>query len=190
MKKINIKSILIPTTSLLVICIVVTALLAVTNAITAPKIAALSAENEEKAKKSVLTVATEFSEEKTINSGDTELKYFDGISETKENVGYVFLTSKKGYGGDIKIMVGVSSDGKVAGVQILQIDETAGLGMNAKKESFLSQFTGKSGKIGVSKTSPKENEIQALTGATITSAAMADAVNIALSAYETLKGVK
>lgn len=187
MKKLNAKEVLIPAVSLLVICVVVTALLAVTNAITSPKIDSLSKETQEKTKKIVLNTATSFSEEKTVDVDGTQYKYFSGANDSEE-VGYVFLTSSKGYGGEIGVMVGVNMNGAVTGVQVLSINETAGLGMNAKNESFLSQFVGKAGQVGVAKSAPSETEIQALTGATITSKAMANAVNDALSGYNALKG--
>ena len=60
--------------------------------------------------------------------------------------------------------------------------------MRAKEESFLNQFVDKVGGIGVAKNNPGENEIQALTGATITSKAVTSAVNQALELYETVKG--
>ena len=81
-------------------------------------------------------------------------------------------------------MVGVRADGTVEGIDFLSISETAGLGMNADTDKFKSQFKGKSGEIGVAKSSPADNEIQALTGATITSKAVAKAVNEALALYE------
>ena len=85
-------------------------------------------------------------------------------------------------------MVGVDKTGTVKGVSILSISETAGLGMNAQKPSFLNQFNGKSGQLTVVKTTPSANEIQALTGATITSKAMTSAVNTALSLYQQVGG--
>lgn len=104
--------------------------------------------------------------------------------KSEELTGYVFTTVSKGYGGDITVMTGVDSDGAVTGIEFLTISETAGLGMNAQKDSFKQQFRGHAGKIGVSKNSPSENEIQALTGATITSRAVTSAVNEALTLYE------
>ena len=81
-------------------------------------------------------------------------------------------------------MTGLDEDGKITGLQILSIDETPGLGMNAKKESWLSQFTGKSGTLSVVKGSASESEqIQAITSATITSKAVTSAVNSAVGFY-------
>lgn len=190
MKENKVKAILIPAVSLLVICVVVTALLGVTNRVTAPKIEQLAAETEAAAKQAVLTDAATFSEEKQIEKDGNTYTYYEGFSAEGVSAGYVFRTSAKGYGGDISVMVGVKADGTVAGVNILSISETAGLGMNAKNESFLSQFLGKSGTIGVLKNGSSETEIQALTGATITSKAMASAVNQALALFEAVGGAQ
>lgn len=186
----KVKVILIPAVSLLIICMVVTALLGVTNRVTEPKIAQLAAETEAAAKQAVLTEAASFSEEKQIETDSTVYTYYEGLTADGTAAGYVFRTSAKGYGGDIAVMVGVKTDGTVAGVNILSISETAGLGMNAKNESFLSQFLGKSGTIGVLKNGSSETEIQALTGATITSKAMASAVNQALDLYKEVGGAQ
>lgn len=188
MKNSKAKEIIVPAVSLFLICVVVTALLALTNAVTAPKIDALAVETQEAAKKEVLSSAASFSEEKQIEKDGVSYTYYDGLSTDGSVMGYVFLTSAKGYGGDISVMVGVLGDGTVAGVNILSINETAGLGMNAKNQSFLDQFLGKSGEIGVAKNNPSDTEIQALTGATITSSAMATAVNTALSLYAEIGG--
>ncbi len=145
MKENKVKAILIPAVSLLIICVVVTALLGVTNSVTAPKIEQLAAETEAAAKQAVLTDAVSFSEEKQIEKDGNAYTYYEGFSAEESTVGYVFRTSAKGYGGDIAVMVGVKTDGTVAGVNILSISETAGLGMNATNESFLAQFLGKSG---------------------------------------------
>ncbi len=184
MKKLNIKEILIPTISLFLICTVVTLLLAVTNSITAPKIQQLQIETANKTKAQVLSVAKSFSEEKTITLNDATYTYYEGYDDSENLVGYVFTTSAKGYGGDISTMVGVKADGTVSGIDFLAISETAGLGMNADTDKFKSQFIGKSGVIGVNKYTSNDTEIQALTGATITSKAVANAVNLALSLYE------
>lgn len=182
------KEILVPAVSLLVICVVVTALLGVTNSLTAPKIDRLARETQESAKRAVLQSASSFSEAQTVSADGTETVYYTGFDAADATAGYVFQTSAKGYGGDIAVMVGVDANGAVSGVNILSISETAGLGMNAKNEDFLNQFLGKSGKIGVLKNGSSETEIQALTGATITSNAMANAVNQALAAYAVVGG--
>lgn len=188
-KKFTAKDILIPTVSLFVICLVVTALLAVTNMLTAPQIQKLSKETEDKTKAEVLASADEFSDALTVRADGKDYTYYEGTA-SGDTIGYVFKTSAKGYGGDIDLMVGIDTSGKVTGVSILSISETAGLGMNAKNESFINQYIGKSGTIGVSKNGASDTEIQALTGATITSKAVTSAVNTALSLYPQIGGEK
>lgn len=98
-------------------------------------------------------------------------------------VGYcIMVTSHEGYGGDINISVGVLPDGTVSGVEILEISETAGLGMRANTPEFKGQFAGKTVEgFAYSKTGASaDNEIDALSGATITTNAMTNAVNEAL----------
>lgn len=190
MKESKVRGILIPAVSLLLICAVVTALLGLTNSVTAPKIEQLAVETEAAAKQAVLTDAASFSDEMQIEKDGNVYTYYEGLAADGSSAGFVFRTSAKGYGGDIAVMVGIGTDGTVAGVNILSISETAGLGMNAKNDSFLSQFTGKSGTIGVLKNGSSETEIQALTGATITSKAMASAVNQALDLYKEAGGAQ
>ncbi len=184
MKKFDLKEVLVPTISLFLICLVVTVLLAVTNSVTAPKIAELQIETENATKSQVLEIAKSFSDAKTVTFNGADYTYYEGYDDTQSVIGYVFTTSAKGYDGDIITMVGVGADGIITGIDFLSISETAGLGMNADKDEFKGQYVGKSEEIGVNKNTPAENEIQALTGATITSKAVTDAVNIALDLYE------
>lgn len=188
MKQSKIKEIVIPALSLFIICIVVTALLGLTNAVTAPKIEELAVETQEAAKKEVLADAASFGEAEQTQLSGTTYTYYKGLAADGSVMGYVVETVSKGYGGDISLMVGVGVDGTVQGVSILSINETAGLGMNAENPEFLEQFLGKSGTIGVQKNGSSDTEIQALTGATITSEAMADGVNQALFVCEQLGG--
>ena len=188
MKQSKIKVIVIPALSLFIICIVVTALLGLTNAVTAPKIEELAVETQEAAKKEVLADAASFGDAEQTQLSGTTYTYYKGFAADGSVMGYVVETVSKGYGGDISLMVGVGVDGTVQGVSILSINETAGLGMNAENPEFLEQFLGKSGTIGVQKNGSSDTEIQALTGATITSEAMADGVNQALLVCEQLGG--
>jgi electron transport complex protein RnfG len=103
-------------------------------------------------------------------------------------IGYVFATTSKSYGGDVSCMVGIScADNKITGVELTSINDTPGLGMKAKGEDFLNQYTGRSGNIGVNKNEKTDTEIKAISGATITSKAVTAAVNDAFGAYETIK---
>lgn len=98
-------------------------------------------------------------------------------------VGYVVSsTSKDGFGGEVKLSVGINGEGVVTGIAFLSIAETPGLGMNATGDGFKGQFAGKNAEtLSVTETgAPAENEIQAMSGATITSSAVTNAVNAAI----------
>lgn len=189
MKNSKVKEIVVPAVSLFLICAAVTALLALTNQVTAPKISQLAVETENRTKNEVLADAKSFSDAKSASLEGSKYTYYEGLDGSGKIIGYVFSTSAKGYGGDIDVMVGIDSNGVIKGVSILSISETAGLGMNAKNDSFLNQYNGKSGELSVIKNgTPAEDEIQALTGATITSKAMTNAVNIAQNLYTQVGG--
>lgn len=183
MKNFKASDILKPVIMLTLICLITSALLAYTNSLTAPVIEALAVQTANETKSVVLSSAESFEEQKI---GDTE--YSVGKDSSGTVVGYVFTTSAKGYGGDVNVMVGVNAEGKVSGVEILELSETPGLGMNAQKPSFLEQFIGKTLGITVNKNTPADNEIKALTGATITSKAVTAAVNTALEYYAEITG--
>lgn len=107
-----------------------------------------------------------------------------------ETLGYAInLTTSEGYGGDITFSMGVQADGTLNGISILTISETAGLGMNATKDEFKGQFEEKQADaFEVTKTgASKENEINAISGATITSNAVTQGVNCGLRAFEYIK---
>ena len=103
-----------------------------------------------------------------------------------ETIGYALnVTDSEGYGGDITFSLGVKNDGTLNGIEILSIGETAGLGMNATKDDFKNQFKDKKAEeFKVTKTGAQsEDEIDALSGATITSRAMVGGVNAGLCAF-------
>ncbi len=105
---------------------------------------------------------------------------------TVGDMGYVVTaTDKDGFGGSIKVTVGITSDGTVNGVSILSINETAGLGMKAAEPAFYGQYEGKqTEKFVVSKDGGDGEPIDALSGATITSRSVTGAVNAALGYYQ------
>lgn len=174
------KQILIPALSLFLICAITTLLLAASNEATKGPIADLAAQTALEAQQTVLPAAASF-EDRLASDGTA---YSVGLDSSGQPVGYVFTTSASGYGGLIKVMTGLNANGAITGVELLEISETAGLGMNAQKESFRNQFLGLTGSVEVTKSTAGDGEITALTGATITSRAVTNAVNQALALYQ------
>ena len=179
----NREDIIKPVGVLLAICIIIPLALSVTNKVTAKKIAELENENSKKNMQSLVS-ADDF--EKCSDGG---IEYYTAI-KGGDTAAYIFTESAKGYGGDVSVMTAVKPDGTVAGVAILDVSgETPGLGQNAAKESFFSQYIGLKKGVSVLKNGAKaeNNEVDAVTGATITSTAVTRAVNKALGDFEKVK---
>src|SRR5699024_4500532 len=107
-----------------------------------------------------------------------------------ETLGYAInMTTSEGYGGDISFSMGVQMDGTMNGISILSINETAGLGMNAQKDEFKNQYSNKNVEsFEVTKTGASaDNQINAISGATITSDAITGGVNAGLCAFNYVK---
>ncbi len=175
----KLKEVLKPALILCVICLLATAALAGTNMLTADTIAQQKVITEQESRKQVLPDADSFEEADGYAIGKTG----------SDVAGYVFVTSSKGYGGDVQVMTGISVDGQITGVVILEQDETPGLGANAEKESFRDQFKQAVPENGftVTKSTAGEGEISAMTGATITTTAVTNAVNDAIAQYNEIK---
>ena len=179
----NREDIIKPVGVLLAICIIIPLALSVTNKVTAKKIAELEAANSKKNMQSLID-ADNFEE---CENG--EITYYAAINGGK-TAAYIFTESSKGYGGDVSVMTAIKPDGTVAGVAILDVSgETPGLGQNAAKESFFSQYIGLKKGVSVLKNGAKaeNNDVDAVTGATITSTAVTRAVNAALDDFEKVK---
>jgi len=179
----NREDIIKPVGVLLAICIIIPLALSVTNKVTAKKISELEAANSKKNMQSLID-ADNFEE---CENG--EITYYAAINGGK-TAAYIFTESSKGYGGDVSVMTAIKPDGTVAGVAILDVSgETPGLGQNAAKESFFSQYIGLKKGVSVLKNGAKteNNEVDAVTGATITSTAVTRAVNKALDDFEKVK---
>ena len=183
--KLNAKDVLIPTVALFIICLVVTALLAGTNLLTADTIAQQEIAAAEASRKVVLSTAESFEE---MDDGETQ--YYIGKDGAGAVAGYVFTTTAKGYGGDVSVMTGIDTEGKIGGVVILSHNETPGLGANAEKDSFRDQYKQTAPESGFSlikSGSAADGQISAMTGATITSNAVTNAVNEAVALYYEVK---
>ena len=159
--------------TLLAITAVVAAALAGVNSITKPEIEKLTAQKTQAAIEAVLPGGGEL-----VEFPATALVSKVYASET----GYAVEVTPGGFDNTITMMVGVDKEGNVLGIDIISHTETAGLGAVADAAtpagvSFREQFAGKAGSVSVTKDG---GEIEAITGATITSRAVCVGVNAAL----------
>lgn len=94
-------------------------------------------------------------------------------------IGYVMNISTKGYGSMINMSMGYTVSGEITGISFITLEETPGLGMRADEEEFKGQFTGRTAdSLVLTKTgAANDNEIDAISSATITSTAVTKAVN-------------
>lgn len=124
--------------------------------------------------------------------------YDDTIDDVEQAVdkdgnalGYVItVTAKDGSQGSITFSVGIKNDGTVNGYSITDISETPGLGMKAEEEDFYSQFENKTVDkfTVVKKKTASDDQIEAITGSTITSKAMANGCNAAIYYFQNALG--
>lgn len=100
------------------------------------------------------------------------------------------VTSSQGYHGDVELMVGINSDGTVAGLQVVAEDETDGIGTNAFSEEYFGGFVGSAagGELTVDEAGAGQTHVDAVSGATFTSRAVVDCLNIAFAAYAQMGG--
>lgn len=177
-------------------------LLGVVYNITAEPIAKQQQKLKEEAYQAVFTDAGSFEEydcsdavsvleSAGIASSDVTIEEVMTAKKDGDIAGYVMtVTDHEGYGGDIQLVVGIQTDGTVNGISFLSISETAGLGMKAKEPAFMDQFADKKVDAFVYTKTGKtaENEIDALTGATITTNAVTNAVNGCICYFQSIEG--
>lgn len=175
------KEIIKPIVVLTCICLVVTALLAYINMITQPIIQAAEEKAATEARAEVLPEA---------NGSFTEIDAQllpEGVTEGFEadnGSGYVFSLVTKGYGGDAKLICGINSNGEIKACKTLSHGETSGIGSRVfdNKEPFKDNFVGK--------TADTYEQVDGITGATISSTAYKKALGTAFDAYEAVKEAK
>lgn len=168
--------------TLLAITAVVAALLAGVNAVTAPVIEELNLQKTQDAIATVLPGGYDTIIENYTDDTGLVSKVYQGAN------GYALEVKPTGFDNTITMMVGVDTEGNVLGISVVSHSETAGLGAVAAAatsagEAFRGQFVGMNGQLAVTKDG---GEVEAITGATITSRAVTSGVNAALACVANL----
>lgn len=173
--KSNVSEIIKPIAVLTCICLVVSALLAYVNLVTSPIITEAAAKAAEEARAEVLKEADSFEK--------LELKDLpacvDEVYRASNGAGYVFMLTTKGYGGDMKLICGINADGAIEACKTLSHSETSGLGSKTAEDPYKSQYNGKN--------ADTLNEVDTITGATISSKAYQTAIADAFKAFDLVK---
>lgn len=189
-----------PAAILFLICLIVSSALGLTYTVTKNSIELRSTQDAEAARNEVLPAADTFKIVDDWQNTDWDLKDKDMVksayyaSKNQLAVGYVFDIVTKGYGGDIKLTIGIDLEQRVTGVKIGENKETPGLGSKVSDKPFLSQLVNLKPQqelVVVKQKKNKPEEIEAISGATITSKAVTRGVQAAINATKVLqaKGV-
>ena len=182
---------------LFAIVFIATLLLTLCNYLTENKIAEIEAQTADEARRAVIANA-EFAEIDITSLDNAIIDELEGnnfVSAHKATVngdfaGYCINVSPQGFGGAINMIAGIAPDMSFTGVEIISMSETPGLGAKAQDDSFISQYSqNKKGELSCVKnvSEPSENQINAISGATITSKAVTTGANNALAIAQILE---
>jgi len=168
------KTYVMPLLVLTVICLVVSSALAFMDSVTRPQIEAGAAERTQAAMVEQIPDATGFEH--------IDLSYVDGlpssirdIYKTTNGIGYVLIAAVNGFSGDITVICGVDTEGKIISSSTLSHTETKGIGTIIEMDSFLDKFKGLS--------SSNLDSVDTVTGATISTRAYIRAIDDILEAF-------
>ena len=161
-----------PVIVLAAICLVASALLALTNSATAPIIKAAEEKRAQETRLALLPEATQFTEI------ECDIDRITGVYKDDGGSGYIITVDGTGYKGDLPVTVGIDSDGVITGISVDASGETAGVGAKTGSSDFTDRFKGLSGSA---------DEVDVITGASVSSRGVKNAVNLALETYETVK---
>lgn len=185
-KKLDIKELLTLGGVLTIICVIVAGIvstvyittadqIALNNAVSAQDLAVIMPESD-----SIEDMTAEFEPNENI------IEIYKALKGSEE-VGYVYKTVVNGYKPELTTLVGIDIEGNVVAAKVTQSSETPGLGALVAEEKYISQFTGKSTQVPfevVKAATSGDQEIQAVSGATISSTAVANAVNLAVKFHK------
>lgn len=164
-----------PIVVLCAICVVVTATLAATNQATAPVIAAATAEAQRQARMELLPDADNF----TAVTG-IQVENVSAVYTADNGAGVVITSTAKGYGGTMTVMTAFTPDGTIRQLKVTDNKETKGIGSNvASSASYWEKYAG----LSAEKALVLKTDVDAYSGATISSKALNAAVNSAIEAY-------
>jgi len=166
-----------PVVVLMLICLVISTALAFTNEKTAPLIELAEKTKAETARKEVLPDADTFTQMELTGLP----AIVTAVYKADNGVGYVLMITAKGYGGDMKLICGIDSDGKIVASRTLSHSETQGLGSKTAEAGFRDQFAGKDASLA---------GVEAISGATISSKAYIGVIKDAFTAYDIAKGAE
>ena len=172
-----------PALTLFIVTFIAAVCLGFVHAITIEPIKSQKEKFRSETMREILPSGSEFKEDIAIPEGSSITNAFTAYKNDGSIIGYIVGSDSKGFNGTISVLVGINTNATLQAIKITEHTETPGLGGNATDAKFTDQYKGLSHKISLTKFSPKSNEVQAITSATITSNAVTLAVNNALEFF-------
>ena len=167
-----------PIVVLCVICVVITGALAATNSVTAPIIMEATLEAQRLARMELLPEAEDFTRVDSV-----EVENVSDVYAASNGVGYVITSTAKGYGGTMTVMTSFTPEGQIKQVKVTEAAETQGIGSNVSDSAaYWAAYAGLDG----TRNLVLNQDVDAYTGATISSRALNSAVNAAIDAYNAI----
>ena len=167
-----------PIVVLCVICVVITGALAATNSVTAPIIMEATLEAQRLARMELLPEAEDFTRVDSV-----EVENVSDVYAASNGVGYVITSTAKGYGGTMTVMTSFTPEGQIKQVKVTEAAETQGIGSNVSDSAaYWAAYAGLDG----TRNLVLNQDVDAYTGATISSRALNSAVNAAINAYNAI----
>ena len=168
-----------PIVVLVIICIVVTGALAATNGVTAPIIEEAKVAAENAARTELLPEA----EGAFTPVENVEVENVSAIYVADNRAGTIITSSAKGYGGDVVVMTAITPDGTIKQIKVTEQAETKGIGSKVvDTPSYWENYQG----LDASQPLVLNEDVDAVTSATISSTALINAVNSAIEAYNAI----
>lgn len=181
---------IMPAVILCVICLVTTGLLSLTYELTREERDRQAAAAANANRLALFPEAVTFEEIDTDTATLPEnlLEATEARSADGSLIGYLFLGTKRGYGGQVPVMVAIDPAGIIVGVRVLSNDETPGLGKKVEQSTFLRQFLNQTAdkQFALKVENSQQLPIDAVAGATISSRAVTESVNIAVRFFQDL----
>ncbi|MCI6149170.1 MAG: FMN-binding protein [Flintibacter sp.] len=167
-----------PIVVLVIICIVITGALAATNSVTDPIIDEATRVAQQKARTELLPEAEDFEPVTGV-----EVENVSDIYASTNDVGVIITSSAKGYGGDVVVMTAFNPDGTIKQIKVTEQAETKGIGSKVvATPSYWENYMG----LDASDALVLNEDVDAVTSATISSTALINAVNSAIEAYNAI----
>ena len=167
-----------PIVVLCVICVVITGALAATNSVTAPIIMEATLEAQRLARMELLPEAEDFTRVDSV-----EVENVSDVYAASNGVGYVITSTAKGYGGTMTVMTSFTPDGTIKQLKVTEASETQGIGSNvANSSAYWDKYAGLDGTHEL----VLNQDVDAYSGATISSRALNSAVNSAIAAFNAI----